>query len=93
VSLLREYDGLRRTQVQGMQTALDLIKAVFAAGGGQPGLPSAVRTAGMSAIHSLGPLKGEMASFAMGSDSTAAAKVVRSVGSLLGPALGTASSW
>lgn len=71
-----------------MQTALDLIKAIFAAGGDAPGLPSAVRTAGMSAIQSLGPLKGEMAAFAMGSDSAAAAKVVSSVGQLLGPAFG-----
>ncbi len=72
-----------------MQTALDVIKAVFAAGGHRPGVPSAVRTAGMSAIHALGPLKNEMAAFAMGSDSSAAAKVVGSVGAFLSPSLST----
>lgn len=89
--MLREYDGERRAQVQGMQTALDIIKAVFAAGGARAGVPSAVRTAGMAAIHSLGPLKGEMAAFAMGSDSSAASKVVSSVGAFLNPSFG--SSW
>jgi 2-polyprenyl-6-methoxyphenol hydroxylase-like FAD-dependent oxidoreductase len=91
LSVLRGFDEQRRAQVQGMQAALDVIKTLFAAGGDRPGISSAFRTAGMAAVQALEPLKGEMAAFAMGSDSRVAAKVIESVGKYLGtPAISAA---
>lgn len=66
MGVLGGYDKERRAQVQTIQFLLDTIKRMFAAGGGDAGPASLVRSMGMLMLNSTKPIKTEMARLAMG---------------------------